>query len=139
MGAGFVLSIIQPPEGEAKYGKATVSEPLPRGRLFTLAYWALRNRDGWMHPEVANRYAEQVMSKGLGKESVETGTGLHFRVDAVENAPHICPCEGGCGRLVLPDDHAYADAEDAYCDGCFTWDRNTPACLPANSAHTRQI
>lgn len=114
-----------------------MSAPLPKEELFTLAYWALRKRDGWMHPEVANRYAEQVMSKNVGEESVETGTGLYFRVDSADSAPHACPCDG-CGRLVLPDDHAYATAEDAYCLGCFTWSRDIPACLPENSAHTQQ-
>jgi hypothetical protein len=140
VGTGFVLSVIQPPKGEAEYGKATVSEPhADRGKLFTLAYWAIRKRDGWLHPEVANRSAEPILSMAVGEEVVEAHTGLRFRIDSAENAPHPCPCEDGCGRLVLPDQHAYADAEDAYCLGCFTWDRNTPACLPANSAHARQI
>lgn len=134
----FVLSVVRPPEGEARYGKATVSDPTPdRGKLFTLTYWALRKRDGWMHPEVANRYAEQVMCADIGQEMVETSTGLRFRTDKAEDAPHVCPCDN-CSRLVLPTDHAYASADDAYCLGCFTWDRNIPACLPENSAHAER-
>jgi DNA-directed RNA polymerase subunit RPC12/RpoP len=117
----FVLSVIQPPEGEAKYGKVTVSEPLPKGKLFTLAYWAIRERDGWMHPEVANWFAAQVMSRGVGRELVETGTGLHFRIDRADNAPYIC---ASCGRLVPPEEaeetrtHSRGGERNELCPGC---------------------
>ncbi len=63
---------------------------------------------------------------------MHTQSGLIFRTDPAESAPHPCPC---CLRLVLPTDHEQASLEDAYCLGCFTWDRNTAQCLPANSAH----
>ncbi|MFE0472630.1 hypothetical protein ACFW2V_13545 [Streptomyces sp. NPDC058947] len=136
MTTGFVLTVIQPPEGVAKYGKATVFQPCPeRKNLHTLAYRALRERNPHMDLGTASRYAEQIVRKPFGQEVVEASTGLLFRIDRAEEAPHPCPCEDGCGRLVLPTDHLYADAEDAYCPGCFTWDRNVPACLPENSAH----
>lgn len=134
----FVLSVIRPPEGEAKYGKATVFESFPERRnLHILAYQALRDSNPYMPLGEASRYATQIISKDCGSEVVESSTGLHFRIDSAEDAPHACPCgEGECGRLVLPSDHPYAHAEDAYCTGCFTWDRNTAACLPVNSAHS---
>ncbi|MCP9209570.1 hypothetical protein [Streptomyces cucumeris] len=129
----FVLSVIQPPEGEARYGKATVSTPVPeRKNLHTIAYWAMRKHSPHMHPDEISRYAGQIANKKTGEVAVEASTGLAFRVDEEEDAPHACPC---CERLVLPEDHAHASAEDAYCLGCFTWDRNTEQCLPGNSAH----
>jgi hypothetical protein len=36
---------------------------------------------------------------------------------------------------VLPGETAYSHDPDAYCQGCYTWDRNTVQCLPANSGH----
>ncbi|MBD3004607.1 hypothetical protein [Streptomyces sp. 5-10] len=127
----FVLSVVKPPEGEAKYGKAEVCEPVAeRGKLFTQVYWALRERNGWMHPEVANKHAEGVYLIDTG--STVTCEGLTFRIDKAENAPHACPC---CGRLVLPDDHSFAAPRDADCLGCFTWEVDAPAHLPQNSAH----
>lgn len=132
----FVLSVVTPPEGAAKYGKATVSNPFPeRDQLHTVAYWAMRKRAPWMHPDEISRYAGQVTTKVVGAETVEASTGLRFRVDTAEDAPHPCSC---CQRLVLPTVHALAHADDAVCTGCFTWDRNIPACLPESSAHAQE-
>jgi hypothetical protein len=134
----FVLAAVRPSEGEAKYGKALVPEQDP----FTTAGSAIRLLI-WIFSQEASVPVTlgeaREIGRGLidapGREIRHSPTGLTFRIDPADKAPHACPC---CGRLVLPEDHAYAAAEDAYCLGCFTWDRNTPACLPANSAHTRQ-
>lgn len=84
---GFILTVIQPPKGDAKEGETTVSDPIPdQGKLFTAVYWAFRNHDGWLHPEVANKYAGQVTSQGVGREVVETSTGLRFRIDLADDA-----------------------------------------------------
>lgn len=85
METGFVLSIVQPPEGEARYGKVTVFDPLPeRKNLHTLAYRALRERNPHMDSGMASRYAEQIARKGIGEEVVEASTGLRFRIDLAE-------------------------------------------------------
>lgn len=133
---GFILSVVRPAVGEAKFGKATVSGPFPRrADLRNFAFDVLREYEQGspaMPESQAWRYAEQISEKPLGVESVELRLGLHFRIDKAEDAPHPCPC---CGRLVLPTDHAYAHDKNAYCLGCFTWNRSTPAGLPENTAH----
>jgi hypothetical protein len=84
----FILSVTFPPKAGAEHGETTVSDPLPsREKLFTAAYWAFRSYDGWMHPEVANKKAEQVMRQGLGEEVVEADTGLRFRIDNAGQEP----------------------------------------------------
>lgn len=134
MGTGYVLAVVRPPEGEAKFGKATVLEPMPdMGRIFTQIYWELRKRDGGMHPEVANKHAQEITSQPTATDVVEASTGLTFRIEPEDRAPNICPC---CTGLVKFGVHAFAGREDAYCTGCYTWDRSTPGCLPGNSAHT---
>ncbi|MER6605707.1 hypothetical protein ABT282_07275 [Streptomyces sp. NPDC000927] len=88
----FVLSVVSPPDGEAKYGKAEVLPPVSdREELFTQIYWTLRKRNGWMHPEVANKHAEGVWLADTGSDV--PCEGLTFRIDEVENAPHVCPCD----------------------------------------------
>lgn len=130
----FVLSIVSPAEGDAKYGKAWISRPLEvKSDLRTPAHTALRRRNPHMTIDEASRYAGQIVAKDPGAVSVESSTGLLFRIDTEENAPHLCPC---CGRLVLRDDHRYADTENAHCLGCFTWEVDAPPHLPENSAHS---
>ena len=128
----FVLSVITPPQGAAGYGTATASDPKSLDDLHTVAYWALRTAAPWMHADELSRYAGQIVSTTSGAEKVESFTGLRFRIDAEEDAPHPCPC---CLRLVLPKDYIYADAKDAYCLGCVAWKRDIPACLAVNTAH----
>lgn len=71
----------------------------------------------------------------VGAELVYADSGHVFRIDPFEFPPNVCPC---CSGLVRPTDHASAGQDVAYCLGCFTWDRNVPACLPENSAHTEE-
>lgn len=130
----FVLSYVLPPADGAAFGKATVFDPLPeRKNLHTLAYRALTRSNPHMDLGMASRYAEQIMRKDTGTECVEASTGITFRIDHEDRAPNACPC---CGRLVKWGDHVFAGSDDAYCLGCYTWDRNTPQCLPENSAHS---
>lgn len=131
---GFVLSVIHLPEGEAKYGKVRVSPALPAWMTVRDAAFDVlcEQRGSGVSQDEAWLFAEQFMDK-VGVDLTEPKTGLVLRMDKEEDAPHPCPC---CGRRVLPDDHADAGAEDAFCLGCFTWDRNVPACLAKNSAHT---
>lgn len=139
----FTLGVIEPPQGEAKYGKAAVIPSLPdrmtvRNITFDKLWTADPNAPAtpdegpWEHDAQAWKFAEQFMSAESGTELTDPRTGLHFRIDKAEDAPHPCSC---CGRLVLPADHAYAHDPDAYCTGCYTWDRNVAACLPENTAH----
>lgn len=135
----WVLSVIQKPEGGAAYGKAETFH----GHLNPLR--ASREAaeiliEAGVPGEDADRFGAYDLwpAARKGISVTHDGTGLTFRIDEAENAPHSCPCEDGCGRLVLPTDHPYADAEDAFCPGCFTWDRNTPACLPGNTAHAKR-
>lgn len=130
----FVLSAICPPEGEAGFGKAEVLEEDP----FTSLGSEVERLIGVFSRKfsTATFNESRDIARGLvdapGREIKHGDTGLTFRIDPTDKAPHACPC---CGRLVLPEDHAYADAEDAYCTGCFTWDRKVEACLPENTAH----
>lgn len=127
----FVLSAIRPPEGGARYGKAVLCYFASAGSAIELVGGLFSQSSDADRSEEAKEIALGLVD-APGREIRHDGTGLTFRVDPLSSAPHPCPC---CGRLVLPDDHAYADAEDAFCPGCFTWDRNVPACLPENSAH----
>jgi hypothetical protein len=139
----YVLSVIHPPEAPAAYGKAEVFEPVAvrimgYGRVLRIAasYGLLPTH------EASDMLTEVLSSMRPGEEWVHDPTGLTFRIDPADNAPHPCPCgedeDNPCGRLVLPTDHAYADQDDAYCGGCFTWNRGAVACLPANTAHTEE-
>lgn len=131
----FVLSVIRPPEGEAKYGKATTLDPVgTMAAVERRVEYVLKSEGADTNDAVS--FSLVVGAADPGWQILpHDGTGLTFRVDKAEDTPHPCPC---CGRLVLPTDHAYADAEDAYCTGCFTWSRNTEACLPENSAHATE-
>lgn len=67
----------------------------------------------------------------LGAELVHE-SGHTYRIDDSGFPPNICPC---CSALVRPDASLYAGDDDTYCDGCYPYARETPQCLPANSAH----
>lgn len=134
----FVLSVIHPPEGEAKHGKAEVPEQKPftsAGSAIMLVAWVF----GGISLDTVTLGEAREIGRGLmdapGREIKHGSSGLTFRIDKVEDAPHPCPC---CRGLVLPTDHAYAHDEDASCLGCFTWDRKIPPCLPENSAHVAE-
>lgn len=131
----YVLSVVHPPIGLAAYGRAVVSSPaLHRG-------WAVRApgrlimQDFGCSQSDADALTNAMRTLPDGTPCTDVATGLTFRIDLADSAPHPCPC---CDRLVLPTNHAYAADEDTYCDGCFTWSHNIPACLPANTAHTEE-
>lgn len=127
----YVLSVVFPPVDGAKHGKAAVMEPVTQ-----LQYAGDVAGDKLIASEIptleARAFGNELARLGTGVNVLHKETGLTFRVEPVRAAPHPCPC---CGGLVLVDDHAYAHDEDAYCLGCFTWDRNVSPCLPGNSAH----
>lgn len=78
----FTLTITIParePGGEAQ---VEVSNPLEkRDQLHTVAYWALRRATPWRHADELSRYAGQIVNRPLGMETVESTSGLKFRVD----------------------------------------------------------
>lgn len=130
----YVLSVIHPPEEGAAFGKAEVLDPVnSRDTVWRRVFHVLETDCDDL--AIASAGADEVTSTHQGVEVRPSGTGIAFRIDPVDNAPHPCPC---CDRLVLPTDHAYANAEDAYCLGCFTWSRNVEACLPENTAHSHK-
>lgn len=134
----YVLTVIHPPEGGAAYGKAEVRAPITN--VVDTSHAAFRVMVGRARPGMAWGQADQyraiLVSAAIrdGHGEVTVPSGFTFRIDPADNPPHPCPCDG-CGRLVLPTDHAYADAEDAYCLGCFTWNRGDVQCLPESTAH----
>lgn len=129
----YVLSIIQPPEGGAAYGKALVSVPRSDRELVALFAVAQLTLEGVPRTDAA-LFALGLLeeSERLGTEVTHTGTGLTFRIDDADTPPNVCPC---CSRLVKPEDAMFAGMDDTLCDGCYTWHRTTPQCLPANTAH----
>lgn len=135
----YVLTVIHPPTGGAAYGKAVTLDPVStRTALMRRVEYVLTTEAGADKSDALS-FALTVNSVDPGWETTH-GSGLAFRFDPADNAPHPCPCGGedgedSCGRLVLPTDHAYAYIEDAYCTGCFTWKRGDVQCLPANTAH----
>lgn len=131
----YVLTIIHPPTGGAAYGKAR-SYPPALSHVFAVEYAVQPLMGAGLPYSEATGFASRVWARAAapGAMSVHEPTGIAFRIDPATDAPHPCPCDG-CDRLVLPTDHAYADAEDAYCLGCFTWSRTVEACLPENTAH----
>lgn len=130
----YVLSVIHPPVAPAAFGQATITE-----EVISADHAADVAGDVLIRMEVptmaARRFGTELAQLGTGTAKQHPGTGVSFRIDPADEAPHPCPC---CGRLVLPTDHADAAMEDAYCTGCFTWERNVPQCLPANTAHTEE-
>lgn len=139
----YVLTVIRPALKPAAYGRAEVSVPQPSHALAVeFAVRPLMDA-GLPYPE-ATGFASQIWlgSEHPGAVVTHEATGLSFRIDPADNAPHPCPCgsdeDDPCARLVLPNDHAFAFAPDAYCRGCFTWNRGDVPCLPANSGHTKE-
>ena len=132
----FVLSVTRPPADGAAFGMSRVISDLPTtAAVAREATWILCGEPFRGQAGDSRRLASSLVCRDPGTQWVDTDTGLTFRVDSADNAPHPCPC---CARLVLPTDHAYAYTEDAYCLGCFTWKRDTPQCLPANTAHSTE-
>lgn len=140
----YILSAVWTPRGKAKYGKALVPPQDPfktAGSATQLLFWIFSQYAS----NTATQGEAKEIGRGLidapGREIRHVPSGLTFRIDPVDAAPHPCPCDDDtgnpCERLVLPDDHANADAEDALCLGCFTWRRGMVACLPENSAHAK--
>jgi hypothetical protein len=129
----FVLSYVLPPEGGAAYGKAEVCEVVTeQQQAADVAGNLLILRD--VPTLAARRFCNDNLAHAdTGTDVKHAATGITFRIDPENRAPNACPC---CGRLVKWGDHAFAGSDDAYCDGCYTWDRNVPGCLPENTAHT---
>lgn len=128
----YVLTVIHPPVAPAVYGKAEVSEA--RSLVQYAADLAGQMLiDGGVRTLPARFFANHLANEPFGMPYVHDDTGLAFRIDPADNAPHPCPC---CSRAVFPGDHADAHMDDAYCTGCFTWNRGDVQCLPANTAHT---
>lgn len=124
----FVLSYIRPDR------TATVMNPvvhpvhaaIAAAHILKAAPYLTGMRDD------ARQFALSLAREPLGTELTHTPSGVTFRIDDADTPPNVCPC---CSALVRPGDHAEAGMEDAYCLGCFTWQRDVPQCLPANTAH----
>ena len=130
----YVLSIVHPPENGATFGKAEVTEVVTHVQYAAdLAGQMLI--DGGENTLPARFFANHLANEVHSMPYAYPGTGLTFRIDPADNAPHPCPC---CGRLVLPDAHGQARHEDAYCLGCYTWARGDEGCLPRNTAHSNE-
>lgn len=129
----FVLSYVLPPAEGAAFGKATVLSPVRYTAHAAVAMSLVLQQRGQFTHTQAKRLALSLGRAETGTEWTEPQTGITFRIDPEDRTPNACPC---CGRLVKWGDHAFAGSDDAYCLGCFTWDRNTPQCLPENSAHS---
>jgi hypothetical protein len=130
----FVLSIVRSPEEGAGFGKSLVYEAVNSEQAAADKGADLLILKGVRTLE-ARSFATALAHELLGTERVHAGTGLIFRIDPEDQAPNVCPC---CGRLVKWGDHAFAGSDDAYCLGCYTWDRNAGPCLPENTAHTEE-
>ena len=129
----FVMSYVLPPANGATFGKAEVCEMVSeKQQAADVAGNLLILRD--VPTLAARRFCNDNLAHAdTGTDVKHAATGITFRIDHVDRAPNACPC---CGRLVKWPDNPFAGSDDAYCDGCYTWDRNTPQCLPENSCHT---
>lgn len=129
----YVLTVIHPPVNGAAFGKAVTLDPVRYHATAAKrqARYVLETEGGTTREE-SGEFGVKLVRAENGRLITHEWSGLAFRIDRADNAPHPCPC---CGRLVEPGDHAYAHDEDAYCLGCFTWSRNVEACLPENTAH----
>lgn len=122
----YVLSVIHPPTGGAAYGKAVTLDPVAtKGALQRRIEYVLMTEAG-ADKSGSMAFGLAVITADPGWE-IQHESGMTFRIDPADEAPHPCPC---CGRLVLP-----ADLEDTLCAGCFTWNRGDVQCLPENTAH----
>jgi hypothetical protein len=130
----FVLSYTLPPVNGAAFGKATVLEPDSKAEVFDQVSAFMTEHFGSMGPvNVVGSLAHKLATAPTGTIIHDPSTGADFRIDPEERAPHACPC---CDRLVEIDEGgAFAGHPDAYCGGCYTWDRNVPGCLPENTCH----
>jgi len=130
----FVLSYVLPPTGGAKYGKAVVNEPQPEAEVFDQVSTIMTEHFSTMPAiNLPGSLAYLIANTPTSTDIYDPVTGFTFRLDPEDRAPNVCPC---CGRLVKFGDHAYAGSDDAYCLGCYTWDRNSDPCLPENTTHT---
>lgn len=135
----YVLSVIHPPANGAAFGKARgVGRPVKHKAKAAVFLASVLFLDGGIPVQEANRLSRIFIRKPVGTEWTHPGSGFTFRLDPAAGAPHPCPCGGvwgdGCGRLVTPDQHAYAHHGDAVCEGCWG-DTVNHGCLPANTAH----
>lgn len=129
----FVLSYVLPPVDGAAFGKAEVCAMVSEKQQAADVAGNLLILRG-VYTLAARRFCNNnLMDADTGTDVKHNATGITFRIDPVDRSPNACPC---CGRLVKWTDHTYAGSHDAYCLGCFTWDRNVPGCLPENSAHS---
>lgn len=130
----YVLSVVRPPVAPAAYGTAELYEPMTHKQ-----YTADLAGDLLIGMRVrtleARTFTIALANEPTGTEHAHTGTGLTFRIDPADIPPNVCPC---CARLVKPEDGMFAGMDDTLCDGCYTWHRTTPQCLPANTAHTEE-
>lgn len=129
----FVLSYVMSPKDGAKYGKATVHEPVRHvAHCAKAAELVLRQHAPHLSEGTARRYALQFSRDHLtGTDWVETSTGIIFRIDPEERMPNACGC---CGRLVKHGEDTYPGT--SYCDGCYTRHDDTKIeCSPHNTAH----
>jgi hypothetical protein len=122
----YVLSYVRPDR------TAVVLDPVPYVARAAKRQAVHILTDAGIPQEEARRFGLMLTLAAPGTEITHEPSGLVFRIDPAEFPPNVCPC---CRALVRPGDHAMAGSEDAYCLGCFTWSRNTPQCLPANTAH----
>jgi hypothetical protein len=130
----YVLSVIQPPVAPAAFGQATVSEPVIGEQHAADAAGDVLIDMGVRTLE-ARSFSIALAHELTGTLRTHTGTAVSFRIDSASTPPNVCPC---CGRLVAPEDAMFAGEDDTLCDGCYTWHRTTPQCLPANTAHTEE-
>lgn len=133
----FVLSIVHAPLNGAAYGKAVVLDPVEYCAQASYAVArALINAPQHVPAKRAKAWAKRYFDTDYvtGTGHTHQLTGLTFRIDRDDHAPNACPC---CGRLVNFQDHALAGSDDAYCLGCFTWERGAEPCLPENTAHAK--
>lgn len=138
----YTLTVIHPPISGAAYGKALTLDPVDGLAAIHRRVSYILATDHFVPDAEASDFASTLTRNAVvppvrGTRLHHTQTGLVFVVDDAENAPHPCPCDD-CGREVRFIDHAYADAEDAYCTGCFTWNRDGVQCLPENTAHSAE-
>lgn len=128
----FVLSYVLPPTEGAAFGKAKVFAGIATKRQAIDRIVNMLESSG-VHQDRAQRFGFEMERLDTGSFLALESDGRTFCIDHEDRAPNACPC---CGRLVKWGDHAFAGSPDAYCLGCFTWDRNVPGCLPENSAHS---
>jgi hypothetical protein len=131
----YVLTVVRPSEGEAKYGKATV-----HGGLHSRLKAAQKGADVLIKAGVPEGEARTFgaydlwIPTKLGAFVEHPGTRLTFCTDTPDQKKYACSC---CGRLSW--------GNRTHCSGCCTGhrdtpaccirDHDTPACLPENTAH----